>query len=190
MHSRGAVAYEALLAELTRLLPDQASLLPLTAVWIGRGLIVSDALAMDDAVLQPILRRALDRAARVLGRGKWGELHRMRVRHYLGAVPVLGLRYRFGEFGSPGGNDTLDKTGHGPVQGRHAVSYGGSARFVTDMAEPDSSRVVLLGGQDGWVGSSTFRDQIPLWRAGRYLDLPLRPETVRAWPHHTVLTPA
>ena len=49
--------------------------------------------------------------------------------------------------------------------------------------------MVLLGGQDGWLGSDTILDQAALWREGRYLDLPLRPETARAWPHHTVLMP-
>ncbi len=188
--SRGAVVFEAMLAELVRRLPDQARLLPLSAVWIGRGLIVDDALAMDDEALRPILRDSMDRAARMLRRHRtWGAMHRMRLRHYLGAVPVLGWRYRYGEYASPGGNDTLNKTGHGPVHGRHAVSYGASARFVTDMADPDASRAVLLGGQDGWVGSDTFADQVALWRRGEYLDLPLRPETARQWPHHTVLQP-
>lgn len=189
--SRGALVWEALLAELTRRLPDQARLLPLSAIWMGRNLILQDALAMPDPALQPILRAALDAAAKVLRRdGRWGAAHRMRVRHYLAAVPVLGRRYRFGAYESPGGNDTLNKTGHGPVRGRHAVSYGASARFVTDLADLDSNRVVLLGGQDGWLGSATFADQVPLWRRGESVALPLRAETARAWPRHTVLRPA
>jgi penicillin amidase len=189
--SRGALAWEALLADLTRRLPDQAKLLPLSAVWTGRTLILRDALSLDDATLQPILARALDAAAKMLRRyGRWGAIHRMRVRHYFGAVPGLGRRYRFGEFESPGGNDTLNKTGHGPVRGPHPVSYGASARFVTDLVDLDSNHVVLLGGQDGWVGSETFADQVTPWRRGESVPLPLRPETARAWPHHSVLQPA
>ena len=49
--------------------------------------------------------------------------------------------------------------------------------------------MVLLGGQDGWLGSTTFIDQAGLWQAGQYVALPLRAETARAWPHHTRFTP-
>jgi penicillin amidase len=48
----------------------------------------------------------------------------------------------------------------------------------------------LLGGQDGWFGSSTFADQVPLWREGRYIALPLTAETVRnSFAQRTILTP-
>ena len=38
---------------------------------------------------------------------------------------------------------------------------------------------VLLGGQDGWFNSSTFLDQVKLWREGKYVRMPLTPEAVR-----------
>jgi penicillin amidase len=132
----------------------------------------------------------MDKAMAVLRRGRWGDLHRMRVRHYFGSVPLVGRRYRFGDYGSPGGNDTLNKTGHAAVHGRHAITYGASARFLADMADLDANHVVLLGGQDGWLGSDSFSDQIPLWRRGVTVPLPLRKETARQWPHLTVVRPA
>ncbi len=189
--SEGAVLFETLMAGLAHRLPGQASLRPLAAVWTGRRLLAQQVLALDDAVLGPLATAAMDKAARVLRRqGRWGALHRMRLRHYLAVVPLLGRRYRFGAYGSPGGNDTLNKTGHGPVRGRHGVTYGASARFLADMADPDANRVVLLGGQDGWLGSDSFVDQVPLWRGGLTIALPLRVETARQWPHVTVVRPA
>ncbi len=189
--SRGAVAYEAVMAELARRLPGQERIKPVAAIWMGRTLLAETILALPDSQLQPMLTAALDRAQRLLRRHRrWGRLHRMRLAHHLAAVPVLGRRYSFGSYGSPGGNDTLNKAGHAPVRGRHNVTFGASARFLADMAEPDANRVALLGGQDGWLGSSTFLDQVPAWRAGAYVTLPLRAETARCWPHHTVLTPA
>ncbi len=190
--SRGAVLFEATMAELARRLPDQQRQKSLSAVWTGRALMADEILSLDDRTLQPMLGPALDAALRLLRRYRdWGALHRMRLRHYLGAVPVLGRRYDFGAYPSPGGNDTLNKNGHGPVLGPQAVSYGASARFLADMADPDANRVVLLGGQDGFVGSANFLDQVPLWRTGKYLDLPLRPETIRRhWPHVLDLRPA
>lgn len=38
--------------------------------------------------------------------------------------------------------------------------------------------LVLFGGQDGWLGSANMTDQIGLWFAGEYVQLPLRPESV------------
>ncbi len=189
--SQGALVFEALLAALQDALPDQAGLRPVAAIWQGRAMLAARILALDDATLRPMLRAALDAALELLRRhGDWGGAHRMRLRHYLAAIPVLGRRFDFGDYPSPGGNDTLDKAGNPPVHGRHAVTYGASARFLADMADPDANRVVLLGGQDGWLGSDTFLDQVKLWRRGGYIDLPLRVETARRWPHVTVLRPA
>jgi penicillin amidase len=188
--SHGALLYEVVMAELAHRLGRAGLIAPVGAVFTARELTAQDILAVPDATLRPELRRALGVAARARRRfGSWGGMHRLRLRHHLGAIPLLGARFRFGDTASPGSNDTLDKTGHGPARGRHAVSYGASARFATDLADDDANRVVLLGGQDGWLGSSTFLDQAPLWPAGQYVTLPLRAETARAWPHHTVFSP-
>jgi len=189
--SKGAVLFEALMADLAGRLPEQAKLRPLTAIWTGRRLLAQEVLALDDATLRPLAIAAMDAATALLRRqGSWGKLHRMRIRHYFGMAPLVGWRYRFGAYGAAGGNDTLNKTGHGPVRGRHGVSYGASARFLADMADPDANRVVLLGGQDGWLGSDSFADQVPLWRRGDTVALPLRVETARGWPHVSVVRPA
>jgi len=188
--SRGALLYEVMLAELAHRLGRAGLIAQVAAVWTSRELTTQDILAVPDAKLRPELLRALGAAARAERRfSSWGGVHRLRLRHHFGAIPLLGTRFRFGDTASPGSNDTLDKTGHGPVRGCHAVSYGASARFVTDLADEDTNRVVLLGGQDGWLGSHTFVDQAPLWRAGQYVTLPLRAETARGWPHHTMFTP-
>jgi penicillin amidase len=48
------------------------------------------------------------------------------------------------------------------------------------MADPDANWFTLFGGQDGWLGSAGFADQVPLWRARRGIRMPLRTETVAA----------
>lgn len=88
-----------------------------------------------------------------------------------------------------GDNDTLNKTGHGPVHGRR-VTYGACARHVSDLADPDANWFVLLGGQDGWLGSANAADQVPLWEAGEAKQVPLRPAAAHAWPHRTRLEPS
>lgn len=188
--SEGALAFEVLLADLSLRLGKRGRLKGIEAVWTARTLLAEEIAATEDATLAPLLVAALRTAGRALRRyGAWGAMHRMRLRHHLGMVPLLRSRFAYAEWASPGGNDTLNKTGHPPARRRHAVSYGASARFLADLSAPDANRVVLLGGQDGWPGSTTFLDQAELWRAGRYIDLPLRPETARAWPHHTTLAP-
>jgi len=57
------------------------------------------------------------------------------------------------------------------------------------MGDPDSSEFVLIGGNDGWIGSENALDQVPLWLKGEYIRMPLRPETVaREFPVVTVLS--
>ena len=70
------------------------------------------------------------------------------------------------------------KTAHAAVPCRHRVSYGSIARFAADLSSPDESYAILLGGQDGWLGSDTLLDQVSRWREGRAIRLPLRPEAV------------
>ena len=189
--SSGALVYEVLLAALATRLGRKGGMPQVQAVFTSRELTAEDILAAGDARLQPALAAALRTAARALRRHRtWGGLHRMRLRHHLAAVPLLGRRFRYSDTPAPGGNDTLNKTGHALTARRHAVSYGASARFLADMADPDANHLVLLGGQDGWLGSSTFVDQAALWRQGRTIAVPLTPETARAWPHHTLFRPA
>jgi penicillin amidase len=103
---------------------------------------------------------------------------------------VIGRRYRVGEWPVGGSNETLMKTRHGFSGGRHTVGFGAQARHISDMADTDANFFVLLGGQDGWLGSTTFADQVSLWREGLHVRVPLRPETVEAsFPHVTTLTP-
>ena len=53
-----------------------------------------------------------------------------------------------------------------------------------------ADQFVLIGGNDGWIGSENALDQVPLWLKGEYIRMPLRPETVaREFPVVTVLGP-
>ncbi|CAH2599834.1 Penicillin acylase family protein [Rhodovastum atsumiense] len=184
--SRGALVFEVFVAALAHRLVPAESLALLTAIWSGRALI-----ARRIAQAPPrALGAALHAAARALRRhGTWGAVHRLALRHPLASLPLVGGRYAVPDFAAAGGNDTLNKTGHGLVRGRHRVTFGACARHVSDLADPNANGFVLLGGQDGWLGSANAADQVPLWRAGCYITVPLQPEAARAWPHHTRLLP-
>jgi penicillin amidase len=82
------------------------------------------------------------------------------------------------------------KTAHGAVEGRHPTRYGSNARHISDLSDPDRNWFVLLGGQDGWINSANSLDQSKLWLEGRYIQVPLRIESVRdRFRHKTVLAP-
>ncbi|MCB9957702.1 MAG: penicillin acylase family protein [Rhodospirillaceae bacterium] len=145
----------------------------------------------DAAVLRPALDRALRSAARTLARHRdWGTLHRLAPNHPFARVPLLGRRFALPDRPAEGSLDTLNQTSHAYGRRRHGTFYGAVSRFSCDLADPDSARAVLLGGQDGWLGSSTFADQIDLWTAGGSIALPLTPAAVAAaHPHETVIMP-
>ena len=112
--------------------------------------------------------------------GHWGAMHRLALAHPLSVVPVIGNRYRFGEHPVGGSTETLMKTSHAWTTGRHNVTYGANARHVSDLGDPDGNHFVLLGGQDGWLNSSTLMDQWELWQEGRYIRMPLTESAIRA----------
>ncbi len=160
---------------------------------VGRikSLMLEDIGRAEPARLEPALAAGLEAAAEALDEyADWGEMHRLSLSHPLGFLPLVGRRYRFVDHPIGGTTDTLMKTAHGLTDTRHSVRYGSTARHISDLSDPDANYFVLLGGQDGWINSSTFADQLPLWLDGAYIRMPLRMETVRArFPRRMELTP-
>ncbi len=183
--SRGAAALEVVVAGLHGFAHGDEGLAGYWASWNPTAILRRRLEGVEPGALA----RALDSCRRPVP--AWGAMHRLRLGHWLGLLPGLGGLARMVDLPAPGGNDTVHKTAHGLAgAAAHPVRFGANARFLTDTADPDSSRVVLLGGQDGWLGSSTFLDQLGRWRAGGTIPLPMRPETVRAtFPHRTILRP-
>lgn len=108
----------------------------------------------------------------------WGNLHKVRLRHVLGYSRVLGKLFSSRSFPAAGSRETLMKNAHGLIRGFDETSYGSQSRHLSDLSDLDSNYFVLLGGQDGWVGSQLMQDQIPLWRSRQTIQLPLRDETI------------
>ncbi|HEX6441188.1 MAG TPA: penicillin acylase family protein [Stellaceae bacterium] len=189
--SAGALAFELALARLTEAITPERLRAVYAAVWHGRNLIAREIEALAPEQLAEALRAALAGAGPAFGRLRgWGAAHRLRLAHPLGAIPLLGRRWRFLDLPWPGSNETVFKSAHGLVSGRHAAGYGSNARYVFDLSDPDANRLVLLGGQDGHPGSPAFLDQARLFRRGEYLTLPLDPDTARArFAHSTLLQP-
>jgi penicillin amidase len=155
----------------TYLLPDLAELEPEP----GRQLLCSAAAAAErDAARYPT----------------WGDMHRLRLGHQLSRLPVLRGAFIVANLPAGGSRQTPMKMAHGLVNGRHAATFGSMARHISDMSDPDANWFTLLGGNDGWLGSANFCDQLALWRERRFIRMPLRPETVATeFPIVTTLRP-
>lgn len=131
------------------------------------------------AALDPALTRAAEIGARDLA---WGDIHKIDVGHLMQRIPVplLARRYRSTSIPVPGSTQTIFKTSHDLTDDEHRTTFGAQARHVSDMADPDANWFVLFGGQDGWIGSPAFADQVEMWRRGALIQVPMRPESVAA----------
>jgi penicillin amidase len=168
--SAGALAFELVLAQLAaRLLsPRQRALYG--AAWRGRKLLAEDLTEAAPNHLAELVRASAGSVAQTFEDLRdWGGAHRLRLGHPLGRAPVIGRRYRFTNLAWPGSSETVMKAAHGPVTGRHAVSYGSNARYVFDMNDPNGNYLVILGGNDGALGSDAFLDQLELFRHGEWM---------------------
>lgn len=114
----------------------------------------------------------------------WGNVHKIRLRHVLGHVPILGKLFSSKSFPAAGSRETLMKNAHGLIKGFGESAYGSQARHLSDLSDADANYFVLLGGQDGWVGSQMLTDQLALWQTRQSIQMPLRPARVQElFPH-------
>ncbi len=197
--SRAPLAFEALLRHLVpALVPESRR----DATGNPRGaesqwnfmttFLLRDLDALPEPRRAEVLRRAATAAEADLARfADWGEAHRLRAAHWLVNLPLLGRFFVYGDWPAGGSRETPMKTSHGLLgDAARPATFGSMARHVSDMADPDANWFTLWGGQDGWLGSAAFMDQVPLWRDGRSIRLPLRAETVAAeFPRVTRLAP-
>lgn len=190
----GPVVFETLLYELTkRLYANKDGVVPgVNADWNYLiHYLPQDLAACPAAEREALIDAAVTAAAATSSKyANWGEIHRLQVGHMLAAVPVVGGPFVLEDFGVGGSRNTIMKTSHGLVNGRHYVTYGSQARQLCDMSDPDHNQFVLFGGEDGWLGSANYADQIALWRQGRTIPMPLTPAKVEAeFPTRLTLTP-
>ena len=193
---RGPVAFELfntafLLRYYTAKLGDEETAESFISFSSIRQLLLTELENADPGALRPHLYAALEEAGdKIEDFATWGAMHKMRLQHPLAEAPLIGGQFMFKEYGVSGSTDTVRKTAHQPTDELHATRYGSNARHISDLSDPDANYFVLLGGQDGWFESSTFLDQAELFERGEYVQIPLRPESVRQkFDHKMVLKP-
>lgn len=195
VESQGAAAFELLLYHLVPAVTDQdhhAGLHDQVGQWSQIwSFLLRDLEALPLERRRGILRAAATKAAADFARfPRWGDMHRLKIAHFLAQVPVIGDAFVLDDVPVGGSRSTPMKTAHGLVNDRHHSSLGSMARHVSDLSDPDANWFVLLGGQDGWFGAENFADQVRLWRGHRYIQIPLtRAAVERAFPEAQELTP-
>jgi penicillin amidase len=177
--SAGALAFELVADPLVRDLEARSPKKFVSPYWRPFSRLVRLVNAAAEADLSEALLAAVASAEKPFAKfGAWGKLHRVRLQHPLAKLPWLGPRLPTIDFPSGGTNDTTMKSMHPFTQKRHATNFAANARFVADLADPDGTWAVLLGGQDGWPGSRTMFDQVGHWRRGEQIRLPFSPPAV------------
>ncbi|TVS03503.1 MAG: penicillin acylase family protein [Phycisphaerales bacterium] len=191
--SSGAAAYQLVLHHIIEMVYEPRYGPEITQ-HLRRSVAVHDWVAEDaeDGYIDDsVMTRALVRASRDMRDGMvWGDMHRFVMGHPMRRLPLVGGQFRFGDYPIDGSSSTVLKSAHSITNKVHETTFGANARFVTDLADEDENYFVMVGGQDGWLGSENATDQWPLFREGRLVRVPMRVESVReSFPHKVELRP-
>jgi penicillin amidase len=190
--SQGAVAFQATLANLV---PKLAGPVELEVIESGSSEDLAYAQLVEDAplsVMAPELQSALAAAKPTIAAyPTWGDMHALELRHAFSAIPVIGGKFRFGEVAWPGSTETIWRASHGLSAGKVTTGFGSEARHISDLSDMDSNWFALVGGNDGWINSANFLDQVEPFRTSDLIQVPMRLETVRAkFPYRTTIAPS
>lgn len=187
--STGAVAFEATMKGFMPAAFAAHEIMAFDAAGSPYARLASQVAALDGTKFRAALGAGLTSGeAAMKAYPAWGDMHRLIVQAQFSAIPVIGERYVFDDVPAAGSGETLLKTDHDTSAERHPTRYGAQARHVSDLSDPDANWFVMLGGNDGWFNSSTFRDQVDAFQTGNSFQVPLKIESVRAtFKHKTVL---
>ena len=193
--SKGPVAFEMLLYHVVGLLYTQERDLSLSdhmSEWnFFTTFLIQDLQQLPEEERRTLLKNAIEAAVQDAKRfDSWGEMHELEIAHVLANLPFVGKAYFIERIPIGGSRQTPMKMAHGLTNQAHKTDFGQMARHISDMADPDANWFVIVGGQDGWVGSENYTDQVSMWQAGDYIRMPLTAEKVQAeFPHVQSMEP-
>jgi penicillin G amidase len=148
------------------------------ARWLTSGHSSFDELlaaAVESAVSQ---NNAPKDASRELASWRWGEQHRIELRHpVFGTLPVIGSWKWAGTGSHP-------LSGDGTTVKQIARNLGPSQRMTTDFADLDNSYLNIVTGQSGQIFSPHFMDQWKAWYQGTSFPLAFSDAAVQQAKQH------
>ncbi len=150
---------------------------PLSENLVWKRAIVQNYKKMTEVQKRSVFKKTFKSFNRLKAK-KWGHVHKIKVAHPLADIPLIGRSYNYYEAGYPGTSNTVFKAAHG-YKGDYNVTFGANLRVIFDMSDEDENYAVLLGGQDGYLGSKSFSDQIPKWIKNEYYKIPFTQEAIK-----------
>ena len=143
----------------------------------------SDPAAARDALLNEALAAGWAHAMELAGpdpaQWRWGDQHRVIIRHPLSAIPAIAAAFPPIEGGRQGG-DGYTVMARGLRGGSLDVRHGASFLFVADVGNWDATRFLLLPGQSADPASPHYRDFYEHWLAHEMPTLPFSRSAVDA----------
>lgn len=109
----------------------------------------------------------------------WGDFTKQAKKTVFGMIPLIGGRYSYKSIPISGNADTINKYGRPLNLEVSEVSYGASARHISDLSSPDENYFIQNGGQDSWLMNENLADQALMFKRGEYLKLPLTMDKVK-----------
>ncbi len=103
---------------------------------------------------------------------RWGELHKVKMKHPLGAVPALSAILDVGPYESNGCGTTINNIQYSFIRAISNSDFeshlGPSLRFIIDMSNTNTYNSILPPGQSGQNIYDNYRNQARLWLNGEY----------------------
>ena len=141
------------------------------------------------AKLKPLFAQALDQAAEDAAKFEtWGRMHRLKLNHFLGRVPLIGSPLPLPR--PPGRRLPDDPAQDGPPgdhrEARFLLRQHGPAHLRP--GRPQRQLLSFVGRpRTAGLGSTAMLDQVPMWQAGRYIQDPPEMGRVRATFKHRII---
>jgi penicillin amidase len=124
---------------------------------------------------------------RITSYPNWGLFHQIKLQYLFGYLPWIGKAYELKSYPASGSSDTLYKRAYNMDGNQAFVSYGSSARHISDMSDPDANYFVMYGAQNGYPFNPKNADQIQMWEDGKYIQFPMRLESIQKQFKQTIL---
>jgi penicillin G amidase len=140
-----------------------------------------------NGILQTSMTRTVAYLCEQLGdnpaQWRYGQIHRLALRHPLGMLPGLSVLFNRGKFPIGGDVDTICM-GYMPVRATTApMVFAPSYRMICDTGNWNASCSIMPGGQSGHPASPHYSDMVSSWRTGGYHPMVWSRPQVE---HHTV----
>ncbi len=132
---------------------------------------------------EDIARLAVNKAVEIVGQKTWRDFNSLTMRHPMAGVPILGglLALNRGTLAWPGTAGTLNASYLiANEDNSFETIVGPSWRFLIDFADIDGALFVLPAGNSGNPMSPHFFDFNQMWQEGKYWNIPISKERVKA----------